>query len=271
MLPGSLFFQFLYNESLFLLLVMGLWWTLERGSYQWAAMPALLLPLTRPIGVFYFLPILWHVLSVWPPNWLKRCPRLWMWLEAGHLLAPAVARRKDRSIARRSNCRQVAAGMVVGAGAFWWMAVLSVADVSVDGNAFEGFAAQRYWGVHSISHLWNVPKFILAWLTPDKWHGYTGSLLDRSVFTLLIWCLPLIWKLDKRLIAWTYVLGILPAMSGEFTSYTRFASVDFPMFIALGVFFAPANRHWLGYGLLGIFVVLHAVLVWRYVNFQWAS
>lgn len=54
--PGSLFYQFLYSESLFLLLVMGLWWGLEHKRNTLALGMAFLLPLTRPIGVFCFSP-----------------------------------------------------------------------------------------------------------------------------------------------------------------------------------------------------------------------
>lgn len=70
---------------------------------------------------------------------------------------------------------------------------------------------------------------------------------------------------------WSYVLGVLPAMSGTFTSYTRFASCAFPMFIALGWFLAPRDRRYLRFGAVMIFAALHIVLVWRHVNFRWAG
>ena len=86
-------------------------------------------------------------------------------------------------------------------------------------------------------------------------------------------------------------------MSGTFTSYTRFASCAFPVFIALAAFFAaerggrkteltPATetappaplvaRPWslvlgLKWALLAVFAALHIVLVWRFVNFRWAG
>jgi hypothetical protein len=70
---------------------------------------------------------------------------------------------------------------------------------------------------------------------------------------------------------WIYVLGILPAMSGTFTSYTRFASCAFPMFIALGVFLGRPERRFLRWATVWIFATLHAVLLWRFVNFRWAG
>jgi hypothetical protein len=141
------------------------------------------------------------------------------------------------------------------------------------GNPFEGFEAQKHWATHSIGNLVNVPRFLFALANPTAWHEYSGSLLDRCVFIVLLNCLPVIWKLDRSrsLMIWTYVLGIMPAMSGTFTSYTRFASCAFPMFIALGVSLAPPQRRYLRWATLAVFAILHLVLVWRFVNFRWAG
>src|SRR5438552_3074900 len=64
--PGSLFFQFIYSEPLFFLLVMALWLGLERERYDWACTAACLLPLSRPVGIFCVLPIAWHLLNKKP-------------------------------------------------------------------------------------------------------------------------------------------------------------------------------------------------------------
>jgi hypothetical protein len=139
------------------------------------------------------------------------------------------------------------------------------------GNPFEGIQAQKYWGVHSISNLWNLPKFVMGFLTPTTWHEFRGSVLDRCVFVLLLDCLPLLWRLDKELLVWVYMLGVLPAMSGTFTSFIRFASCTFPLFIALGVSLSKRRFRWPRYALLSVFIVLHALLLWRFVNFRWAG
>ena len=151
-----------------------------------------------------------------------------------------------------------------------WAAYLALMGTWT-GNPFEGFVAQRQWGVHAIGNLWNVPKFILGFFTPTEWHTFRGSLLDRCVFVLLLYCLPLLWRLDKGLLVWAYSLGVLPAMSGTFTSFTRFASCAFPMFIALGVFLGRPERRFLSRATVVIFATLHAVLLWRFVNFRWAG
>jgi hypothetical protein len=139
------------------------------------------------------------------------------------------------------------------------------------GDPFEGMESQKYWRVHSISNLWDVPKFVFGFFEPITWHGFRGSVLDRCAFVLLVYCLPLIWRMGKDMVLWTYVLGILPAMSGTFTSYTRFACCAFPMFIALAVFSERQGWRWLKWGLLTMFGAVHIVLAWRFVNFRWAG
>lgn len=62
--PGALFYQFPYSESVFFLLVLGLWYGLEHQRYGVVAITAFLLPLTRGIGVFSILPIGWHAIGV---------------------------------------------------------------------------------------------------------------------------------------------------------------------------------------------------------------
>ena len=139
------------------------------------------------------------------------------------------------------------------------------------GDPFDGFAAQRYWATHSIWNLVNVPKFVMGLLSPTDWHAYAGSLLDRCLFVVLLYALPVIWRLGKDQIIWAYVLGIMPAMSGMFTSYVRFEAVVFPLFLALGAFLGKPGRRCALVSVLGVSFVLQMWLLWRFVNFHWAG
>ena len=265
--PGSLFFQFHYTESLFLLLVLVLWWSLENERNGWTFVAATLMPLTRPIGVFAMVLIGWYV--------IRR-------MEARSPVPPLRSALQPRSyVSRTARSRMTdwpgaLLGVVARRG---WLLAAPLLGWSIDlafmwhctGNPFEGIAAQRYWGVHYTSNLWNVPKFIIGFFTPTEWHAFRGSLLDRLSFVLLLYSLPVVLRLDKDLMVWIYVLGILPAMSGTFTSYTRFASCAFPMFIALGVFLGRPERRFLRWATVWVFATLHAVLLWRFVNFRWAG
>lgn len=121
----------------------------------------------------------------------------------------------------------------------------------------------------------DVPKFVVGFFTPTDWHAFKGSLLDRGMFVLVAYTLPALWRWERGLLVWVYWLGILPAMSGTLTSYTRYAACAFPVFLALGVYFARAQRgswrRWGRWGLAGVLGVLHLVLLWRHVNYQWAG
>jgi hypothetical protein len=79
------------------------------------------------------------------------------------------------------------------------------------------------------------------------------------------------WRVGKDMLLWTYVLGVLPAMSGTFVSCTRFESIAFPVFIGLPVLFARVRSKRPLILAVAIFGALHTVLVWRFVNFRWAG
>jgi hypothetical protein len=311
--PGSVFYQFIYSEPVFFLLVMVLWWGLERGRYGWACVAAALLPLARGVGLFVALPIAWHLVTKKPPEWLIALwGRVRRYSRAGILSAPAAAlkepvrgapdaapavplpgRLEARPTLRRRAWRDYA--LLVAPLIGWGAYLLLMRHWT--GNPLEGLQAQKHWAVHSISNLWNVPKFVIGLFEPTEWHAFWGSLLDRCLFIVLLYTLPVQWRLGKDLLVWIYVLGILPAMSGTFTSYTRFESTAFPVFIALAAFLnaeggvrtaessvtpvaprlatlasrLPRLRVAVRWALLGTFAVLHLWLLWRFVNFRWAG
>ncbi len=159
-------------------------------------------------------------------------------------------------------------GAIVGMGCIY-----SPAHVEMDRAApLRGLKLRRHLvGVQSIHHLFQPGRFVTLLFSPTNWHGYTGSLLDRCVFILLIGCLPFIWRLEKSWCIWAFFLGVVPAVSGGFTSFTRFASVVFPLFVALGVYLSKPGMFWWRWLVLTTFVTLHLLLVWRFVNFRWAG
>jgi hypothetical protein len=254
--PGSLFFQFNYTESLFLLLLMVLWWGLESERVVWTWLAGFLLPLTRAVGVLTVLPMAWHLMFEQQETKGRKREN-----DKGD--AAVTWRRLVGCIAARRLW--LAAAPLVGWGFYL------ILMWSWTGNAFEGFSAQRYWGVNSVGNLWKVPKFVTGFFTATTWHEYTGSLLDRCSFVLLLYCLPAMWRLDKSWLVWTCVLGLVPAMSGTFVSFTRYMSCAFPVFVTLGVVLGKPEWRWSRYFLLAVFSALHVTLVWRFVNFRWAG
>lgn len=248
--PGSLFQRFVYSEGLFLLLLMGLWNGLERRRYGWAGLAALLLPMTRGVGVFCVLPVLWH--------WGVRVREVGL-----------------RGLGWRSAATGL--GLVLGPVAGW--GVYLVLMGAWTGNPLAGMEAQRHWGAHAVGNLWDVVKFLEGFLSPTSWHDFRGSMLDRLMFLLVLVALPAIRRLGWDMVVWTYVLAVIPAMSGTFVSFTRFAGCAFPVFLGLAWLLSrigsrDGRLRWgvVGVvGVVGVFATLHGVLVWRFVNFRWAG
>jgi hypothetical protein len=257
--PGSLFYQFIYSESLFFLLVMLLWFGLERKHYGLAWFAAFLLPLCRAVGVFSLLPTTWH--------WLMQ--RDWTLLAHWRWMCENRQPEKPREELKSLHVGWKGYAMISAAplGLILYFALMR----AWTGNPFEGIDAQKYWGVHSLSNLWNLPKFIIGFVEPTAWHGFSGSVLDRCAFVLLAYSLRLIWRLGNDMVVWTYVLGILPAMSGTFVSFIRFESTVFPLFIALAVFFTSLKMRWPLITCIVLSGLMHVVLLWRFVNFRWAG
>lgn len=283
--PGALFFQFIYTEALFFLLLMALWWGLERRRWTVATVAALLLPLTRGVGVFAVLPVGWHLLH-------SRGFRLWR-------------KRQQAAAGTDSGCTPEEAGVTRALPVPWGLLVAPVAGWGVylllmwhwTGNPWSGIDAQKYWGVHSISNLWDVPKFIRGYFRVTTWHEFGGSLLDRLAFVLAVYAVPVLWRHGRDLLPWTIMLAVIPAMSGTFTSYVRFASCAFPVFVAFGVWVtvagsvsgapgadrpsspwsAPAARPkmglrgWLGWTMGAAFAGIHLHLLRRFLLYEWAG
>lgn len=245
--PGSLFYQFIYSESLFFLLLMLLWNGLEKKNIYLIFISSFLLPLTRAIGIFCLLPILYFLITQQNENLYKKInfikfikklsPQLWL------LFIPFLG----------------------------WMSYFLFMRFNT-GNAFEGFEAQKFWGVHSIWNIVNIPKFLMKFCEITNLHEFTGSVLDRIVFLFLFYSIPLISKLGKDMIIWVFVLGIIPALSGDLVSFTRFCSVIFPLFIGLAShFYSGSEKRIQLFIYLLVCVILHGFLLWRFINYHWAG
>lgn len=260
--PGSLFFQFLYSEPLFCLLLAGVWWAVESRRYGAAMVCAALLPLTRGVGVFAVLPLGWHAWSVAKPGWLRRL--------GGRAGAAAEVGGGSKDATRRAAGRAWAPWLLASMPAWGWGGYLALMALWT-GDPFAGIEAQRYWGVHSITNLWNVPKFLAALFDVSQWHGYRGSMLDRVGFLLALNAVPVLWARARDLLPWWIALALLPAMSGIFTSYIRFEACAFPVFVGWGLMWDSLRRRQLGWPAVAVVAAVHLDLLWRFVNYRWAG
>jgi hypothetical protein len=274
--PGSLFYQFHYTESMFLFLIMVLWYSLDKKQYIIAWIVSFLLPATRAIGLFCLLPITWHLLTKEPSKYMVRMIKTIPWIYLKEDIKSNVTKmthvecREYTLESSNDKSKRLGSWWLLCAPIAGWGCYLAYMGVTT-GNPLEGFDAQRYWGVQSIGNIFDIRKFVVGFLEPTTWHGFRGSVLDRCSFIMLLYCLPTLWKLDIGLFIWTIVLGVVPAMSGTFTSFIRFESVVFPLFIALGVVLSKPECRTIRWAVVSMFVALHITLLWRFVNYGWAG
>jgi hypothetical protein len=255
--PGSLFFQFIYSESLFFLLTMLVLHGLEHGAFRLAWVAAFLLPLTKAIGVFTVLPLIWYC-------FFYSAKPMQIHEETGVFHPTCIATKIYDSL-KRANSPFLIMAPLMG-----WLTYLLLMWLWTE-DPLGGIQAQRYWQVHSIWNLVNFPNFVIGYFEVSSWHDFRGSLLDRCGFLLLLCFLGRIWRLGGDLFVWTYLLGIIPAMSGSLVSFIRYEGIVFPLFAALGVYLAGMRSRIPGVAIVLMFSIVHGILLWRFVNYSWAG
>jgi len=200
--PASMFFHLIYSESLFLFLLLLLYWGYFSGKNFLVYIAAFLLPLSRFQGILVVLPL---------------------------LLTAVIPSEKEKS--KLSFPKLILPLGFFGGGILVYLGLMKFWT----GSGLAGFEALKlYVTRYSISNLLNpLQWFIGNFLTlPYSLHGFNTSLIDRSFFIFfLIWLWPS-YRILPRIFFWQMiVLGLLPAMAGYFMSYPRYLLAAFPMFI----------------------------------------
>jgi len=231
--PTGFFFTRIYSESLFFLLGVLFFFFLYKKNLKWAALFSFLLPLTRPVGVLILAPFAVYLFT----GFIKQKtsskifhPRLLF------LLAPALG---------------LGTSMII-------MHVLT-------GNWYEHFATQQHVvSEHSIAYFINLKRWFLDNFVHLDWkaHGMLNSVFDRLAFLWYVGILFYVFRQqDKTLFCYTFFLGMVPAFSDRFISYTRFLIVIFPLYVQLAR--SPLNH---GRFLLGMFVAQLLLLAGHSLN-----
>jgi hypothetical protein len=269
--PGSLFFQFIYTEGLFFFLLMLLVHSLEEDCVWLACVASFLLPLTRAVGIFCVVPIFWHLFLKTPPDQLPSATnKTSLVYKLISLIAPL---QVPNTLAKTTKSYFYIKRYIPLLAPFLGWGVYFLQMWVWTGNPFEGFTAQKQFHCESIGNIFSPMSFIETLIRPTTLHEFYGSLLDRCCFVLLAYNLLIIWRLDRMWFLWALFLGVVPAMSGMFVSYTRFTSMVFPLFVAIATLLNKPSL--LSRCLIGLIIsslaLLQIVLVWRFINFSWAG
>lgn len=249
--PGSLFFNLIYTEALFFLLITGAFLCLERGEPARAAVLGFLLPLTKAIGLLCVLPVLWRQFQN-PGSTGDRK------LLSKQAMPSGFARFAWRSLP--------AAAIGMGFCAYLFLMW------SETGNMLQGFRAQRLFPTEpSIMKLFDPAGFWECLVNVGSFHGMLDSLLDRLCFVAVVCSLPLLYHLNRVWFAYTAIAGCIPAVSAWMISYTRHVSVCFPVFILWALLFARFRNPSLFWLISGLFVLIQGNLLVRQLDGFWAG
>lgn len=231
--PTSFFFSLMYSESLFLMLVAAFFYFWLKKEITFAAACALLIPLSRPLGILLLIPLFLVTLI---PGKIK-FPK-----EAKYNLPLMLS-------------------LVLGFSAYLLCIYVST------GSAWSGFLAQEHFiagnSMQNLLHplLWFKKNFLDISLTL---HKYTTSIIDRLFFVGFLVSLSWIYKnTDRVLFYYALVMGLVPALLGNFMAYTRYLIVVFPLFIILSLIFKNKSP----YVIIPLFVVQVFLLIAHSLNY----
>lgn len=238
--PTSFFFVSVYAESLFLLLVVGAFWSARKRWWPLAAVCAAVASATRVVGIFllpalileYFLAVTDKSLSIKQKlgsEFKKIKPNI-LWLA----LAPL--------------------GLVLFA-AFnylkwgkWNYFLLQQADLG-NSRSVTGFIDPVRVAIRYMRILTGVSFQHYEWWT---------ALIELLSFLAGLGLLYFLWRKKIRFSYAVYALGcfFLPVVSGTLTGLPRYILIIFPFFLVMGII----RLRWLRYALLFVFSFLSVVL-----------
>lgn len=231
--PGAIFLSFMYSEALFLFLSVLFFICLKSSRYRTVFAVTFLMSLTRSVGIFCLLPLIWQLAA------RKEKPTRWL------------------------CCLGPLSGMAV------YFLIMHKAT----GNPFTGFEDQKkYLAQASLSKIIDVMGFIKAFFNfPLEIHGYLNSALDRLWFLWFAAALFFLWKRNKTYFIYALAMGLVPAMSLSFMAYTRYFLVVFPVFVVTAELFVKnKNGAWLWLTCAVLFS-LQIIFLLRHVNNYWVG
>jgi hypothetical protein len=203
--PTAFYLSVVYSESLFIALFLGLLWALrDPRRARYAALCAAALPLARGQGFWLAIPIAvaWAALAWRGGRFDMLDRRSLVWASLGYLV-----------------------GVAAYLAFFGWRY----------GDPLAGIEMQRrFVSDNSLSHLFDVPRFIEFLITPPtRFFNVTNSGLDKLAILISLSALALSARHSKDpflLTSWAS-FAVLPAMMGSGASYARYALLAWLCFV----------------------------------------
>jgi hypothetical protein len=229
--PMSFFLGLVYADSLFLMLATAFFYYLNEKKVLPAFVCACLLPLSRPTGVLIAIPALAFILE----------------------------NHKSLKIEKY---------LISLLGFLFGFAAYLLIFQIFTGDPWAGFNAQGYfasgYSVQTLSHplLWFVNNFLKINFSLN---GPTDGFLSRLCFIGFVASVFGAWKfLDKSLLVYMLVVGLVSAFSGDLMSYPRYMVMIFPLFVLLAVRFKDKVPYYMALciPLQILFLILYSLNEW---------
>ncbi len=231
--PTSFFFGAVYTEGLFFLLLISTLYFLKKERYLLVAIFAFLASITRLIGVFLIIPIVFHFFS----------------------------KNKRSNIYHLVSIISPFLGLAIYCFYLW----------KTTGDPFFFLTSQPIFGANRSSHLifllqvyW---RYLKIFFTANWDFRYFVSILEFSFFSfvLIILILDLIKNCKLKIKNWerialnifSFVNLILPTLTGTFSSIPRYVLFSLSFFIYL----AQIKNVFIKYLVIGIFLIFHILLL----------
>ncbi len=245
--PTSFYFSLVYSEALFLFLLVSLFYLVKQKKMMLSLIPAILLPLSRPVGIFVIIPLLFSITLLKGKNFSFKIPTFNKPLRFSfnpkyfYAFAPAV-------------------GLVL-----YFIFIKSATGDLTSGidqlNAFPN------WDILNILNPFGMIKNFFS--VGSSLHAFHESYIDRAFFIGFILILPIIYKkMGKDYFFLTLLFGMVP-LFGSFISYTRYLLPLFPVWIAIAFLFN--NRPALKYSVLYLFLLVQAIFLTMHVLNYWVA
>lgn len=233
--PTAFFFGALYTESLFLCLVVALFWSLKKRWWLASFVIVGLAGITRLPGILLIFPAIFH--------WWKQQQES---RQLGHSLAFFVTAGAYSLVAFLP--------LLILMGVLWFRAGDPLLFVHAHGELANSRSTSQL--VFPLITVWRYGG-ILTSLSPLVYEWWVALLELASVGLVVVggWYL-FVRKFPPQYVVATIALVALPLLSGTFSGFPRYVLVVFPLFIVLA--HAPLFLRKL---LLVLFLVLQAILL----------
>jgi hypothetical protein len=231
LLPSSMTFWIGFSESLFFFLFV-CFLVFSDGARPWLAwIAAFFLSLTRPVGIMV-------------------------------LIIPAVSVLIDHR-------RKVAIGSVFGF-LLGWVVYFGIMWYTM-GDPLDGWIAQKYHtNQPSLLYLLEIKKFFNSFLLVKSFHDPVGSFVDRFVFILAIICVLRLWMIRPSWCLSACCMLLIPAMTNQFLSFSRFTIVVIPLLVPIGLALLQMKKHWL-FCVIAFSLGTQYYLIYSYFSGEWGT